>query len=97
MILCHLFFPYLPGHLSLAREARAQNDIVIASIFVNPTQFGESEDLDTYPRQLEQDVELLTEIGVVRYLSVVMHLLLTCLSCLTYHIISLYPVACVDR
>ena len=53
------------GHLSLAREARAQNDIVIASIFVNPAQFDPSEDLDTYPRQLEQDVELLREIGVV--------------------------------
>lgn len=52
------------GHLSLARAARAQNDVVIASIFVNPTQFGEGEDLDKYPNQLEKDVDLLTEIGV---------------------------------
>mmetsp|Transcript_4080 Transcript_4080/g.8985 ORF Transcript_4080/g.8985 Transcript_4080/m.8985 type:complete len:372 (-) Transcript_4080:277-1392(-) len=52
------------GHLSLARMARSQNDVVIASIFVNPAQFGKGEDLDTYPRQVEKDVELLTEIGV---------------------------------
>jgi len=52
------------GHLSLARAARAENDIVIASIFVNPTQFGEGEDLDKYPTQLQKDVDLLSEIGV---------------------------------
>mmetsp|Transcript_16060 Transcript_16060/g.34728 ORF Transcript_16060/g.34728 Transcript_16060/m.34728 type:complete len:181 (+) Transcript_16060:76-618(+) len=55
------------GHLSLARAARAQNDVVIASIFVNPTQFGEGEDLEKYPNQLEKDVNLLTEIGVVSF------------------------------
>ena len=59
-----LFSSFL-GHLSLARAARSQNDVVIASIFVNPTQFGEGEDLDKYPRQLEKDVDLLTENGVV--------------------------------
>jgi pantoate--beta-alanine ligase len=52
------------GHLSLVKEARAHNDIVIASVFVNPTQFGEGEDLDKYPRQLERDAELLGDCGV---------------------------------
>ena len=53
------------GHPSLVKAARAENDIVVASIFVNPTQFGEGEDLDKYPRQLQKDSDLLTEMGVV--------------------------------
>lgn len=52
------------GHLSLVREARAKNDVVVASLFVNPTQFGPNEDLDKYPRQFERDAELLEQFGV---------------------------------
>eukprot|EP00978_Attheya_sp_CCMP212_P002122 scaffold4363_cov37-Attheya_sp.AAC.1 len=52
------------GHLSLVKEARIKNDIVVASIFVNPTQFGKGEDLDKYPRQMEADFELLSDMGV---------------------------------
>ena len=48
-----------PGHISLVRAARAQSDVVIVSIFVNPTQFGPNEDFAKYPRTLEQDRALL--------------------------------------
>jgi len=52
------------GHLSLARAAKAECDIVAASIFVNPTQFGPNEDFSKYPRTFEQDCALLEGEGV---------------------------------
>ena len=52
------------GHLSLMRRAREDCDIVVLSLFVNPTQFAESEDLAAYPRDEERDIELAAREGV---------------------------------
>jgi pantoate--beta-alanine ligase len=51
------------GHLSLIRAARAECDVVVMSLFVNPTQFGPGEDLDRYPRDEERDLRLATGAG----------------------------------
>ena len=52
------------GHLALFRTARDENDFVVASLFVNPAQFGADEDLTTYPRDEERDARLAEEEGV---------------------------------
>lgn len=52
------------GHLSLIERASKENDLVIASIFVNPTQFSIGEDLDKYPRTVEKDLEMLRSLNV---------------------------------
>jgi pantoate--beta-alanine ligase len=52
------------GHLSLLRAARADCDVVVMSLFVNPTQFGPSEDLERYPRDERRDAQLAAEAGV---------------------------------
>lgn len=51
------------GHASLIRKCREQNDIVVVSDFVNPTQFGQNEDLEAYPRDFERDSKLCESLG----------------------------------
>jgi pantoate--beta-alanine ligase len=51
------------GHISLVETARKENDIVVVSIFVNPTQFGPTEDYDKYPRTVEKDLEMCSGAG----------------------------------
>jgi pantoate--beta-alanine ligase len=52
------------GHASLVERCRAENDIVVVTIFVNPTQFNDPADLERYPRPLDRDLRLLEELGV---------------------------------
>jgi len=52
------------GHLALFRAARGENTVVVASLFVNPAQFGEGEDLERYPRDEERDTRLAEQAGI---------------------------------
>jgi pantoate--beta-alanine ligase len=52
------------GHLSLMRQARSENELAVASIFVNPTQFGPNEDFRTYPRDMDRDSRMAEGVGV---------------------------------
>ncbi|MEZ4484245.1 MAG: pantoate--beta-alanine ligase [Syntrophotaleaceae bacterium] len=52
------------GHLSLLRAGKQRGDLLVLSLFVNPTQFGAGEDLDSYPRDLQRDAELARSVGV---------------------------------
>ncbi|MBM7625021.1 pantoate--beta-alanine ligase [Sporohalobacter salinus] len=52
------------GHLSLMKKAKEENDIVVVSLFVNPTQFGPDEDYNEYPRDFNRDLRLAKEVGV---------------------------------
>ncbi len=51
------------GHSSLVERCRAENEVVVVSIFVNPSQFNDSADLERYPRTLDQDLALLESLG----------------------------------
>ena len=51
------------GHLSLMREGRKHGNVLVISIFVNPTQFGPGEDYETYPQDMERDLELIQAVG----------------------------------
>jgi pantoate--beta-alanine ligase len=56
------------GHASLVKRAVAENDVVVVSDFVNPTQFNDKNDLAKYPRTLDADCELLEKVGAALFL-----------------------------
>ena len=63
MVLSQQWVPLHDGHLTMVRESVSTNDITVVSVFVNPLQFGPNEDFDAYPRQIDKDLELVSEVG----------------------------------
>ena len=82
------------GHLSLMRKAREENHTLVASIFVNPAQFGPNEDMESYPRDMERDAVLCRDSGVDTIFSPTAEQIYPDGFCTTVHVAGLADVLC---
>ena len=82
------------GHASLVRRSVLENDHTLVTIFVNPTQFGPGEDFEQYPRDLESDTQLLTELGADIVLAPVVDEIYPKDSFIRFHIVDLASRLC---